>query len=69
MYFGVLAVGADVAAGMPVFYFAKQGFLKFSLSFFSMKEQKNGEVEVKVFNLTGELVASFKMGLSLKVQG
>lgn len=101
MYFGALAVGADVAAGLPVFYFAEQESLKFSFSFSSMKaefhkraestvrfvckdmqvikdiirssnetkERKNGEVEVKAYNASGEHVATFQMGLSVKVQG
>ena len=33
------------------------------------KERKSGEVEVKAYNASGELVAAFQMGLSVKVQG
>jgi acyl-coenzyme A thioesterase PaaI-like protein len=100
MYFGALAVGADVAAGLPVFYFAERESLRFSFSFSAMqadfhkraesnvrfickdmnvikelirtslvdKERKNATVLVSAYNNSDELVASFVMGLSVKVQ-
>ena len=37
MYFGALAVGADVAAGIHAFYFAKQSGVKVSFAFKSVK--------------------------------
>jgi hypothetical protein len=33
------------------------------------KERKHGEVVVKAFDTSGEHVATFQMGLSVKVQG
>lgn len=39
MYFGALAVGADVAAGLHVFYFADQMGVKPSFAFRSMNAQ------------------------------
>ena len=37
MYFGALAVGADVAAGIHAFYFAEQSGVKVSFAFKSVK--------------------------------
>ena len=39
MYFGVLAVGADVAGGIHAFYFAKKMGLKVSFAFKSMNAE------------------------------
>lgn len=100
MYFGALAVGADVVAGLPVFYLCKQRNLQFSFAFASMeanfvkraetdvrfvceelekiremirKSHEAGErvtdhVQVNAYNDHNELVATFVMGLSVKVQ-
>lgn len=39
MYFGALAVGADIAAGIHVFYFAQQTGLKVSFAFKAMNAE------------------------------
>ena len=39
MYFGSLAVGADVAAGLHAFYFAEQSDAKLSFAFKSVKAE------------------------------
>ena len=72
MYFGALAVGADVAAGLHAFYFAKKSGKNISFAFKSVKaeflqratsnitfESKDGQKVAKVFDqamTTGERV-------------
>lgn len=99
MYFGALAVGADIAAGIHAFYFAKKHDLKVSFAFKSMhaeflkraetdvyfecneglmieqivkeslltKSRINRPVNVNALNTFGEVVATFKMEISIKV--
>jgi hypothetical protein len=99
MYFGAMAVGADVAAGLHAFYLSEITNCKISLAFksfgaeflkraesdviFTCEEGKkiatmieksriegkrmNELIEVIAFNSTNEIVAKFKMELSLKV--
>lgn len=60
MYFGALAVGADVAAGLHAFYFAESMGYKVSFAFkgFSGEFIKRAESDV-IFKITqGELVQS-----------
>lgn len=49
MYFGALAVGADVAAGIHVFYFAEQNEYKVSMAFKAMTAEflKRAESDVE----------------------
>lgn len=99
MYLGALAVGADVAAGIHVFYFSELSQLKVSFAFKSMEvqfikratssvqfsshqgkeiakllkeSQESGErrhqiISVEAKDTVGELVAVFKMEISVKV--
>jgi hypothetical protein len=99
MYFGALAVGADIAAGIQAYYFSDLEKKKISLAFKSMsvdflkraetdiffKSSQGNEIlqmihnsfnqsvrvnqliEVHAENSLGEIVAIFKMELSLKV--
>ncbi len=100
MYFGALAVGADIAAGIHAFYFAKTLGYKVSFAFKGMTadflkraesdvvfkinqgllvknaveqsartmERINQEVDVTATNKEGELVATFRMIVSVKVK-
>lgn len=99
MYFGALAVGADVAAGIHAYYLSEIYQNKMTLAFkslsaeflkraesdiiFKCEEGKrisliiekskiedqriNDMVEVLAYNSTNEVVAKFKMELSIKV--
>jgi hypothetical protein len=99
MYFGALAVGADIAGGLQAFYFAERYGKKISFAFKSStaqflkraetdtffesnqgavivaalkKSMETGErvndiVSVIAKNSNGEIVATFEMGISLKV--
>ena len=99
MYFGALAVGADVAGGIQVFYFAEKYNKKVSFAFKGMNaqflkrsetdtifesnqgyvvaaavkksmetgERINDTINVIAKNTQGEIVATFEMGISLKV--
>ena len=99
MYFGALAVGADIAGGIHVFYFSELAGKKVSFSFKSMKadflkraesnvifessdgqiiqeailsssqsgERVNSIVYVNALNTSNEIVATFEMGVSIKV--
>jgi acyl-coenzyme A thioesterase PaaI-like protein len=99
MYFAALAVGADVAGGIQVFYFAEKHNKKVSFAFKGMnaqflkraesdtifesnqghvvaaavkKSMESGErindtIDVIAKNTNGEIVATFEMGISLKV--
>lgn len=99
MYFGALAVGADIAGGLQAFYFAERHGKKISFAFKSStaqflkraetdtffesnqgavivaalkKSMETGErvndiVNVIAKNTNGEIVATFEMGISLKV--
>lgn len=59
MYFGALAVGADVAAGVQVFYFADQMGIKPSFSFKSMKAEF-------LHRATGTVVFSMNQGREIR---
>jgi len=99
MYFAALAVGADVAGGIQVFYFAEKHSKKVSFAFKGMNaqflkraetdtvfesnqghvvaaavkksmetgERINDTIDVIAKNTNGEIVATFEMGISLKV--
>ena len=99
MYFAALAVGADVAGGLQVFYFAEKHGKKVSFAFKGMTaqflkraetdtifesnqghivaaamkksmetgERINDKIDVIAKNIQGEIVATFEMGISLKV--
>lgn len=99
MYFAALAVGADVAGGIQVFYFAEKHGKKVSFAFKGMNaqflkraetdtffesnqghvvaaaikksietgERINDTIDVIAKNTNGEIVATFEMGISLKV--
>ena len=58
MYFGALAVGADVAAGIHAFYFAEKYGKKISFSFKSMNVQfiKRAETSIDFICNQGELI-------------
>jgi hypothetical protein len=58
MYFGALAVGADVAAGIHAFYFAEKHNKKISFSFKSMKVEfiQRAETNITFFCGQGELI-------------
>lgn len=100
MYFGALAVGADVAGGILAFYFAEKSGLKISFAFKAVEgeflkratsdivfkcdegaliqqiveeskhsgERVNRKVTVLAYNCDNEIVADFKMTLSVKVK-
>lgn len=100
MYFGALAVGADVAGGIHAFYFAESNGRKVSFAFKGMtaefhkraesdvtfvsndgpvvqgaieqsiatSDRVNDEVKVRAYNSDDELVATFVMGISVKVK-
>jgi hypothetical protein len=99
MYFGALAVGADVAAGIHAYYLSEIYQNKITLAFKSLSaeflkraetdvtftcdegkkiatiiekskledQRINDMVEVLAYNSTNEIVAKFKMELSIKV--
>ncbi len=58
MYFGALAVGADVAAGLHVFSFCSDQQLKFSFAFKGMNAQflKRAESDVTFYCHAGEQI-------------
>ena len=58
MYFGALAVGADVAAGIHAFYFADKHNKKIYFSFKSMKVEfiQRAETNITFFCGQGELI-------------
>lgn len=58
MYFGALSVGADIAGGIHVFYFAEHTKHKVSFSFKSMKADflKRAESHVIFQSMDGQLV-------------
>lgn len=58
MYFGALAVGADLAGGLYGFYHAKQANLKISLAFKSFQAQflKRAESDVYFVCTMGDIV-------------
>ena len=58
MYFGALAVGADVAGGIHVFYFAELSNLKVSFAFKGMKADfiKRAESDIVFESNEGQLV-------------
>ena len=100
MYFGALAVGADVTGGVHAFYFAETNGRKVSFAFKGMTaeflkraesdvtfisndgpvvqgaieqsiatgDRVNDEVKVRAYNSDDELVATFVMGVSVKVK-
>lgn len=100
MYFGALAVGADIAGGIHAFYFSEKLGGKVSFAFKDMKatfhkraesdvtfvcndghiveaavnkskssgERVNETVKVEAFNTDNEVVATFEMGVSVKVK-
>jgi hypothetical protein len=60
MYFGALAVGADIAAGIHVFYFSETKGVKTSFAFKGMKADfiKRAESDVTFVCDEGNLIAS-----------
>lgn len=58
MYFGALAVGADISAGIHAFYFAKKHNLKVSFAFKSMQVEfiKRAETDVTFLCEQGLLI-------------
>lgn len=60
MYFGALAVGADIAAGLHAYYFAEMSGKKISFAFKSMNVQflKRATSDVTFYCQQGELIAS-----------
>ena len=58
MYFGALAVGADISAGIHAFYFAKKHNLKVSFAFKSMHVEflKRAETDVTFACEQGRLI-------------
>lgn len=58
MYFGALAVGADISAGIHAFYFAKKHNLKVSFAFKSMRVEfiKRAETDVTFLCEQGLLI-------------
>jgi acyl-coenzyme A thioesterase PaaI-like protein len=60
MYFGALAVGADIAGGIHAFYFAELAGTKVSVAFKGMKADflKRAETDVIFSSEEGELVRS-----------
>lgn len=58
MYFGALAVGADVAAGLHAYYFANKEGEKVSFAFKSVKGEfvKRAETDVIFLSKDGEIV-------------
>lgn len=100
MYFGAMAVGADVAAGLHAFYFSEQSGVKISFVFkgveaeflkrptsnvwfiskeglivksvfkeaMETKERVNKWITIEAKNKEDEVVAIFKMQISVKVK-
>lgn len=98
MYFGALAIGADIAGGIHAFYFAQLHNKKVSFAFKGMNckfikraesdcifisnngkkvenaillsiktlDRINETIQVEVFNLQNELVATFELIVSVK---
>ena len=60
MYFGALAVGADIAAGLHAYYFAEMSGKKISFAFKSMNVQflKRATTDVTFHCQQGQLIAS-----------
>ena len=60
MYFGALAVGADVAAGIHAFYFAEQMEKKVALAFKGIKGEflMRAESDITFVSKQGELIKS-----------
>ncbi|MDX2359827.1 MAG: DUF4442 domain-containing protein [Crocinitomicaceae bacterium] len=60
MYFGTLAVGADIAAGIQAFYFTEQMGKKVSLAFKGMKGEfiKRAESDVTFKSNQGSIILS-----------
>lgn len=60
MYFGALAVGADVAAGIHAFYFSKQSGVKVSFAFKSVKGEflQRATTDVVFESTDGSIVKS-----------
>ena len=60
MYFGALAVGADVVAGLHVFYFAQKEGVKVSFAFKSMKADfiQRAETNTRFICNQGALIKS-----------
>jgi acyl-coenzyme A thioesterase PaaI-like protein len=60
IYFGALAVGADIAAGIHVFYFSERKGVKTSFAFKGMKADfiKRAESDVTFVCEEGKLIAS-----------
>jgi acyl-coenzyme A thioesterase PaaI-like protein len=58
MYFGALAVGADVAAGILAFYFSEKNNKKISLAFKGMNAQflKRAESNIRFICSEGEMI-------------
>lgn len=58
MYFGALAVGADVAAGIHAFYFAEKSGRKVSFAFKGVKAEflMRAESDITFVSVEGELV-------------
>lgn len=101
MYFGALAIGADVAAGIHVYYFYEKEGVKPSFAFRSMQaeflrratssvmfstnegaiveetvkraiatgERQHAPIRVTATDENGEVVATFKMEISVKIKG
>ena len=58
MYFGALAVGADIAGGIHTFYYGEQEGIKFSFSFKDMKADflKRAESDVTFISNDGKII-------------
>ena len=58
MYFGALAVGADIAGGIHTFYYGEKEGLKFSFSFKDMKADflKRAEYDVTFVSNDGSVI-------------
>ena len=69
MYFGALAVGADVAAGIHVFYFAQESGLKVSFAFKGMKADFLKRAESDVTFVCDEGLVIKEMIESSKISG
>lgn len=60
MYFGALAIGADIAAGLHAYYFAEMSGKKISFAFKSMQVQflKRATTDVNFHCHQGQLIAT-----------
>jgi len=58
MYFGALAVGADISGGIHAFYFAEKHGLKVSFAFKDMKANflKRAESHIEFRSIDGSIV-------------